>query len=249
MSLKRLHNDRKPIIEIENLEKFFGHKKALDGVNFSINRGDFVTLFGPNGAGKTTLLKTISTIVKPTRGRILFDSKEVTQDSIFLRDMIGLVSHNPLLYDDLTAYENLAFYAKMYGVRNVKEHCEELLHRVGLYHRRDDVVRTFSRGMVQRLAIARAIIHNPPVVLLDEPYTGLDIQAMKILDDLLNELKQSDRTFIMTSHDITKGFEHATRLAILSEGKIVFDKPKEDTNEKEFTEMFWHWVKEKDRVS
>jgi heme exporter protein A len=237
------------LFEIEGLVKRFGHKKALDGVSLKINRGDFLTLFGPNGAGKTTLLKTISTIVKPTSGKIYFENKEVTEDSLFLREQIGLVSHNPLLYEDLTSYENLMFFARMYGVENPREKVENLLSRVGLYHRKDDVVRTFSRGMIQRLAIARALIHDPPILLLDEPYTGLDIQAMKILDDLLNELKDGERTFIMTSHDITKGFEHASRVAILSSGRIVFDKPKAETDEEEFTDLFWKWVREKDLVS
>lgn len=237
------------LIEISDLVKRFGRKKALDGVSIKIYQGDFLTLFGPNGAGKTTLLKTISTIVKPTSGRIYFNSKEVTDDSIFLREQIGLVSHNPLLYDDLTSYENLMFFARMYGVENAQEKVEELLSKVGLYHRKDDVVRTFSRGMIQRLAIARALIHDPPILLLDEPYTGLDIQAMKILDGLLNELKDGKRTFIMTSHDIAKGFEHASRVAILSSGRIVFDKPKDETDEEEFTELFWKWVREKDLVS
>ncbi|MCX7831448.1 MAG: ABC transporter ATP-binding protein [Actinobacteria bacterium] len=237
-----------PVIEVDRLEKSFGHKKALRGVNLKVFEGEFIVLFGPNGAGKTTLLKSISTLIRPTRGRILFKGKEIDDGSISLRETIGLVSHNTLLYEDLTAFENLLFYARMYGVPNPKQKIEELLHMVGLYHRKDDVVRTFSRGMLQRLTIARAILHDPPVLLLDEPYTGLDVQAMKILDDLLYNLKDGLRTFIMTSHDIQKGFEHATRLAILHSGEIVFDKKKEEISVLEFEEEFWKWVKEKEPV-
>lgn len=237
-----------PIIEVDSLEKSFGHKKALRGVNLKVYEGEFVVLFGPNGAGKTTLLKSISTIIRPTKGRILFRGKEVDDGSISLREAIGLVSHNTLLYEDLTAFENLLFYARMYGVPSPRQKIEELLHTIGLYHRKDDLVRTFSRGMLQRLAIARAILHDPPVLLLDEPYTGLDVQAMRILDDLLYSLKDEVRTFIMTSHDIQKGFEHATRLMIIHSGEIVFDKKKEEINVLEFEEEFWKWVKEKEPV-
>jgi heme exporter protein A len=238
-----------PIIEVENLEKVFGHKKALKGVNLKIYEGDFLSLFGPNGAGKTTLLKSIATIIKPTQGKIHFRGMPVGVDSVFLREAIGLVSHNTLLYDDLTAYENLLFYARMYGVPYYRERIKQLLHQVGLYHRKDDVVRTFSRGMLQRLAIARAILHDPPVLLLDEPYTGLDAQAARILDELLVSLKDGHRTFIMTSHDLGKGFEHASRIAILYSGEVVFDKPKSETSLEEFEGEFWKWVGREELVS
>lgn len=237
------------LLEVQNLEKSFGHKKALRRINLKVSKGEFLVLFGPNGAGKTTLLKTISTIIKPTKGQILFRGQVVDDNSIFLREVIGLVSHNTLLYDDLTAYENLVFYARMYGVEDYRKRIEELLHLVGLYHRKDDVVRTFSRGMLQRLSIARAIIHDPQILLLDEPYTGLDAQAIKILDELLENLKDGERTFIMTSHDIFKGFEHATRLAILNSGRIVFDKGKHEVSIDEFEREFWKWVGEEEQAS
>lgn len=230
------------IIEIRDLEKVFGHKKALKGVSLKVYKGDFLSLFGPNGAGKTTLLKSIATILRPTKGKIYFRGEPVEEDSLLLRESIGLVSHNSLLYDDLTAYENLLFYARMYGVSDYRERINHLLHQVGLYHRKDDTVRTFSRGMLQRLAIARAILHDPPVLLLDEPYTGLDAQAARILDELLDSLKDGKRTFIMTSHDLGKGFEHANRLAILYYGEVVFDRPKEETSLEEFEGEFWKWV-------
>jgi len=230
------------IIEIKDLEKVFGHKKALRGVNLKIYEGEFLSLFGPNGAGKTTLLKSIATILRPTRGKIYFRGEPLDDDSLVLRESIGLVSHNSLLYDDLTAYENLLFYARMYGVNDHRERINYLLHQVGLYHRKDDTVRTFSRGMLQRLAIARAILHDPPILLLDEPYTGLDAQAARILDELIENLKDGKRTFIMTSHDLDKGFEHATRLAILFYGEVVFDRRKEETSIEEFEGEFWKWV-------
>lgn len=236
------------ILQINGLTKKFGMKRALNLVDLSVFEGDFITLFGPNGAGKTTFLKTISTIVKPTSGKIFFKGERVTEESIYLREQIGLVSHNSLLYEDLTARENLYFFSRIYGIVDKDKRIDELLKKVGLYHRQHDLVRTFSRGMIQRLSIARAVIHDPPILLLDEPYTGLDIQAIQILDELMEELKSTHRTFIMTSHDINKGFEHANRVAILSEGRLVYHSKKKDIGLNEFTELFWKWVK-KDRVS
>lgn len=233
------------ILRAEGIVKQFGSKRALDGVSFEISKGDFLSLFGPNGAGKTTLLKTIATIVQPTAGHLYFDGESVTDRSIFLRAQIGFVSHNYLLYDDLTARENLVFFGRMYGVVDLDDRIDFLLDRVGLTGRQHDLVRTFSRGMIQRLSIARAILHDPEILLFDEPYTGLDIQATKVLDDLLEELKKGRHTFIMTSHDIDKGFEHATRVAILARGRIVFDAPKDAVDKDAFAETFWQWVDEK----
>lgn len=235
-----------PLLKIDTLVKQFGNKKALDEVCLSIRKNDFLALFGANGAGKTTLLKTISTIMRPTSGHIFFRGHPVTEESIFFRSQIGFVSHNSLLYEDLSARENLVFFGRMYGIDNLNVRIEELLNKVGLYGRQHDLVRTFSRGMIQRLSIARALLHDPPIVLFDEPYTGLDIQAIKVLDDLIVELKeQGERTFIMTSHDIDKGFEHSTRVAILAKGKLVLDVSKDEIDNKKLTEIFWEWVEKK----
>lgn len=246
--LEKKPNTMEPLLQIRGLEKSFGHKKALNGIDLTVRKGEFLALFGPNGAGKTTLLKAISTIIRPTRGEIYFQGNLIDENSIVLRSSIGLVSHNTLLYEDLTAYENLVFYSRMYGVDGWKKRVEQVLHTVGLYHRKDDVVRTFSRGMLQRLSIARAILHEPEILLLDEPYTGLDAQAIKILDELLESLKDGNRTFIMTSHDIHKGFEHATRLSILNSGKIVFDRYKDEVRFEDFEKEFWKWVGQEDRA-
>ncbi|MCB0166513.1 MAG: heme ABC exporter ATP-binding protein CcmA, partial [Anaerolineae bacterium] len=173
------------MIQIQNLVKTFGHRVVLRGIDLTIADGDFVTLLGANGAGKTTLLHIVATLSKPTHGDVRINGYRLADSASELRRFIGLVSHRPLLYEDLTALQNLTFYARMYDLREADERIETVLRQVGLYERRGDPVRTYSRGMQQRLAIARAILHNPPILLLDEPDTGLDQHAADMLGQLL----------------------------------------------------------------
>ena len=149
-----------------------------------------------------------------------------------------------MLYDDLTAYENLRFYARLYGMEASGERIRELLERVGLWHRRHDLVRTFSRGMVQRMAIARALLHNPPILLLDEPDTGLDPQAAEMMTDLLREIGGSERTIIMTTHHLERGLALADRVLILVGGEIVFDQPASDIDYQELRPLYDAYVGE-----
>ncbi len=214
-----------PLIEISNLQKAFGRHRVLRGINLDIEAGSSVVLFGPNGAGKTTLLHILATLSRPSGGRVRVAGVDVTSNPEGIRQYLGLVSHAPLLYDDLSAAENLEFYARLYGIASPEARIRELLERVGLIHRRRDTVRTFSRGMVQRLAIARALLHNPPILLLDEPDTGLDPQAAEMMTGLLAELGGSERTVLMTTHHLERGLELADRVLVLSAGAIVFDTP------------------------
>ncbi len=229
----------KPLIEIRGLVKEFGYKKVLKGINLNLNRGDFLTLFGPNGAGKTTLLKTVATIINPSRGEVVVNGHKLTENAIEVRRRVGFVSHNPLLYEDLTPEENLRFYAMMYRVQNAQEKINSLLKKVGLFHRKYDVVRTFSRGMLQRLAIARTLLHDPEILLLDEPYTGLDPGASFMLDDILSNLKKEGHTFLMTSHDLERGYTLATRVAVLVDGSIVLDKSREEVSLEDLKDYYW----------
>ncbi len=233
-----------PIIIIRNLNKEFGKKKALIKINLTLKEGDFLTIFGPNGAGKTTLIRIISTIISPTSGEIEINNKKLSQDPLEIRQQIGLVSHNPFLYGDLTAYENLLFYGEMFNLKRVKERADQLLKKVGLSHRKFDLVRTFSRGMLQRLSIARALLHNPSILLLDEPYTGLDPLATQIFDEIINSLKKERcHTFIMTSHDLEKGFLFSNRLAILVDGNLVFETDQKKISPENFKKIYWEKVK------
>ena len=215
-----------PALEIEGLTRIFGARKALDGVSFELPVGAFLSIFGPNGAGKTTLLRHLTTLQNPSSGTAKVLGLDVVKDAVALRSRIGLISHNPLLYPDLSAEENLLFFSDMYGVEDPETRVRELLESVELGHRRFDLVRTFSRGMLQRLSIARALLHRPDVLFLDEPYSGLDPHAMDILDQLIAQIR-TKHTFVMVSHDLGKGLELCSHALILARGRIVLFEERE----------------------
>jgi heme exporter protein A len=211
------------MIEVRNLTKTFGLNPVLRGLDLTVARGEFLTLLGPNGSGKSTLLRILGALARPTTGTVTIGGWELPAEASFVRMQLGVVSHMTLLYDMLTAEENLMFYARVYNLPrdSRQERIDSLLRRVGLHRRARDVVQTFSRGMQQRLAIARAILHDPAILLLDEPYTGLDQDAAALLDELLREVAIGGRTVIMTTHDLRRGYALADRIAILNRGKIA----------------------------
>jgi heme exporter protein A len=210
-------------IQVRGLTKAFGHQVALRGVNLDVAEGEFLTLFGPNGAGKTTLMRIVASLTRPTAGTVRVRGQDLGQAATSVRRHIGLISHNPLLYGDLTPDENLRFFARMYDLGDAEARIDAMLEQVGLRARRRDPVRTFSRGMVQRLSIARAILHDPALMLLDEPYTGLDLQAADMLRGVLQELAAGERTVILTTHNLEQGLEMCDRAAILNRGKVAWE--------------------------
>jgi heme exporter protein A len=224
-------------LEVEGLTRIIGARKALDGVTFVLPQGAFLSIFGPNGAGKTTLLRTLTTLQNPSSGTAKVLGLDAVKDAVELRSRIGLISHNPLLYPDLSAEENLLFFSEMYGVDDPEARVRELLDSVELLHRRFDLVRTFSRGMLQRLSIARALLHHPDVLFLDEPYSGLDPHAMDILDELIARVRDR-HTFVMVSHDLAKGLELCSHALILSAGGIVLFEPKETIDVEHFSRTY-----------
>ena len=224
-------------IETKKLTKVFGDRKALDKVSIEVPEGAFLSIFGPNGAGKTTLVRTLATLSRATSGTALVAGFDAKEEPDKVRERIGLISHNPMLYPDLTAMENLMFTAQLYGAVNAEERVRELLRAVELDHRRFDVVRTFSRGMTQRLSIARALMNDPDVVFLDEPYAGLDPHAVEIFDGLIEQLRDG-RTFIMVSHDLQKGFDVCTHALVLARGRVVSYAPKEDIDFEQFRQLY-----------
>jgi len=226
------------MIEIRGLTKSFGSKVALQGINIDIAEGEFLTLVGPNGAGKTTLLRILATLTRPTGGSVRVAGFDLVGQGAEVRRHIGLASHQTLLYDDLSAEENLRFYGRMYEVAELEERITALLQRVGLEHRRHDLVRTFSRGMQQRLAIARALLHDPAILLLDEPYTGLDQQAAEVLREVLVALVGRSRTVLMTTHNLERGLELCHRAAILVNGRIVYQAGQGDLDVASFREVY-----------
>ena len=209
------------IIEVRKLVKRFGLKTVLRGMDFRVHHGEFVALLGPNGAGKTTFLRILASLSRPTLGEVWIAGYRLPTQAAAVRRILGVVSHQPLLYGDLTAEENLFFYGRMYGVESLEERAAEVLEMVGLTARRRDLVRTFSRGMQQRLAIGRAVLHDPEVLLLDEPHTGLDQDACTMLDHVLGEVATRGRTVVMTSHDLARAADLASRFDVLSRGVIV----------------------------
>ena len=208
------------MIEVKKLVKRFGLKSVLRGVDFRVERGEFVALLGPNGAGKTTFLRILSSLSRPSLGEVQVAGYRLPHEAAQVRARLGVVSHMPLLYGDLTAEENLQFFARLYGITNPQARITEVLEMVGLEHRRRDLVRTFSRGMSQRLAIGRAVLHDPDVILFDEPYTGLDQDASSMLDEVLRSVAAQGRTVVMTSHDLARAEDLATRFDILTRGVI-----------------------------
>jgi len=209
------------MITVKKLVKRFGLKTILRGLDFEVQPGEFVALLGPNGAGKTTFLRILASLSRPSLGEVRVAGFRLPHDAAQVRARLGVVSHLPLLYGDLSADENLRFYGRMYNLANLEERMTEVLDMVGLEHRRKDLVRTFSRGMQQRLAIGRAVLHDPDVMLFDEPYTGLDQDASSMLDGVLKTVAAQGRTVVMTSHDLARAEELATRFDVLSRGVIA----------------------------
>lgn len=209
------------MITVKKLVKRFGLKTVLRGVDFEVQPGEFVALLGPNGAGKTTFLRILASLSRPSLGEVSVAGYRLPNEAAAVRARLGVVSHLPLLYGDLSAEENLRFYGRMYGIVDLEARITEVLEMVGLDNRRRDLVRTFSRGMQQRLAIGRAVLHDPDVMLFDEPYTGLDQDASSMLDEVLKTVAAKGRTVVMTSHDLARAEELATRFDILSRGVIT----------------------------
>ncbi len=214
-----------PIIAAEGLIKTFDVLPVLRGLTLHIEHGEFLALLGANGSGKSTLLRMLAGLSQPDSGTIRVGGWLLPREVAQVRAQIGLVSHKLLLYESLTARENLRFFGRLYNLKaaHLNAQIDALLKRVGLARRADDVVRTFSRGMAQRLSIARALLHDPSILLLDEPYTGLDQAAAAMLDALLGEAHAEGRTILMITHEIERAARLPSRVAILARGVLAFD--------------------------
>lgn len=226
------------MIEVHGLVKTFGLKRVLRGLEFQVDEGEFVALLGPNGAGKTTFIRILSSLSRPSMGVVRINGLDLPAQSNQVRQMLGVVAHQSLLYGDLSAEANLRFYARMYRLKDFGNRIAEVLEIVGLRPARRELVRTFSRGMQQRLAIARAILHNPKVLLFDEPFTGLDQDASEMLDGLLTEVAAHGRTVVMTSHDLPRAARLASRVDILSRGKVATSMPRAEVDRQGLAEVY-----------
>ncbi len=234
------------VFEAVNIVKRFGRSTVLSGIDLTLGKGEFLTVFGANGAGKTTFLKIAASLLYPSEGNILLNGKDVRKTGESIRADLGFISHDTFLYQNLTASENLRFFASMYDLENIEELIENNLKAVALNNRADDIVRGYSRGMQQRLTIARAFMHDPSLLLLDEPYTGLDSFASGILNKLLGLFRNSDRTGILTTHNIEQGYDIATSVAVLHKGRIIYYSPTKDVTLEEFKRIYINLMEEND---
>lgn len=227
-----------PAIEASHLGRSFRSVHALRDVTFRVSRGECVAILGPNGAGKSTLLRILSTLIQPTTGSASVAGWDVQRDPDAVRRTIGFAAHQPMLHGDLSAEENLAFYADLFGIDTANDRVRELLTRVELYSRRNDLVRTFSRGMQQRLTLARCLIHSPSVLLLDEPYTGLDQSAAMILNDLIGQLRSQGCTTMLTTHDLTWVSGMLDQVLILNRGRLLCQLPVQGASAQVLSQMY-----------
>jgi heme exporter protein A len=232
------------VIEVRKLVKRFGPKVVLRGLDFYVQPGEFVALLGPNGAGKTTFLRILASLSRPSKGEVTLMGMRLPRQAGAVRQRLGVVSHQPLLYGDLTAEENLRFFGRMYGVGDLNHRIARMLELVGLTPRKGDLVRTFSRGMQQRLAIGRAVLHDPDIMLFDEPHTGLDQDACTMLDDALRDVAARGRTVVMTSHDLARAADLASRFDVISRGVITASVQRAEIDLNNLLDFYRHALSE-----
>lgn len=211
---------------------------AVKNVNLEIRTGDFLTIFGPNGAGKSTLLKMVASLLSPTSGQVVFLPDGAAPD----RAVVGYVSHQTLLYNELTGRENLAFFGRLYSVPDPEGAASDMLLRMGLREAADLPVRGYSRGMKQRLTLGRALLHQPRLVLLDEPYTGLDQHGSRLLTRILLSLREEGRTVLMITHSLAEGLELGSRVIIQHRGKLVYQASRDEVDRAGFENLYFQAV-------
>jgi heme exporter protein A len=231
------------MIEVRGLSKYFGRFSALRDLSLTVRQGDFIALFGRNGAGKSTFLRILAGLSRPSSGAFHIKPAGASKSNS-LRGAIGYLSHLTSLYLDLTAMENLRFYAQLMDIRPDDEFLNRKIGQVGLAGREREPVRNYSRGMQQRLAIARAFLHDPEILLLDEPFTGLDQSGADLLKSFLVDARSKSKTCIMAIHDAQLGYEMANRLVIIERGSAVLDIPKSSLSLAEFQEKYGRIVNE-----
>jgi heme exporter protein A len=224
------------VIEAENLRKTFAWTPVLDGVSCRIGAGEVVGIFGPNGAGKTTFLRLLATLLKPSAGTLRLFERAPHESAV--RRRLGFLGHDSFLYPDLTPIENLTFYGRAYGLSHVEERINTVLEQIGLRDWGNTPVRTFSRGMEQRLALARALLHEPDLLLLDEPYTGLDSRGVTTLQTTLARAKEQGKTIVLTTHDFALGLELCDRALILHRGRLSWQSTGRLPSVQEFVEIY-----------
>ena len=209
-------------IQIRGLSKAFGRTPVLRKLDLDVPWGEVLTILGPNGSGKTTLVKLLATLTRPDEGVVRVAGLDLPRLSLGVRRLIGVVTHDPMLYDELSGYENLRFFGRMFGLDHLDERIASVSERMGVTSRLQQRVGTLSHGMRKRFTIARALLHDPPVLLMDEPESGLDQEALTMLDAIIRVPTGSPRTVLMTTHNLDRGLALGHRLAILAHGRIAY---------------------------
>ena len=209
-----------PTLEATGLSRLFGRQRAVDDVSFALGSGESMALFGPNGAGKTTLLRMLAGLLRPSSGKAVIGGSDVRAETT-VRGRVGLISHQTMLYPALTASENVEFAARLHGVASPANAARAALERMAIADRAGSLVKTLSRGMQQRVSIARAIVHAPAVLLLDEPYTGLDANGAAALSRMLHELRAGGATMVLVTHNVAEGLAVSTRATVMLRGGFV----------------------------
>ncbi len=216
--------DRTRAVQVSGLTKTIDDKRVLADITFDVQRGSYVALLGANGAGKSTLLKILTTLIPPTKGHLALFGETLKGEASGLRARLGLIGHGAMLYRDLSARENLVFFGRLYDLPDAAGRADELMEYVGLTGRARDPVKTFSRGMVQRVSIARALVHDPDLLLADEPFAGLDAPSQRMLEQMLERLHGEGKTIILASHDLAQSLGLAQRALVLRQGRLVVDE-------------------------
>ena len=223
-----------PAIRVVGLQKSFGDYPVLWGLDLTVEWGQLLVIFGANGSGKTTLLKLLSTQYRPDQGEIWVGGMPRSRDPVGIRRIIGVVAHQPMLYEDMTCQENLLFFGRMYGLERLPQRIHDVLRQVQLEGCRHQRVRTLSHGMQKRLAIGRAVLHDPPILLMDEPESGLDQEALENMASVLNLRSGGNRTVVMTTHNVNLGLAWASEVAVLLDGRITYKAERESLDEAHF---------------
>jgi len=231
-------SDSTPLLHLSGITKRFEGIRAVSNVNLKVFPGDFLTIFGPNGAGKTTLLRIIASLTQPTVGHIEFSEKNVNKG----RAQVGYVSHQSFLYNELTGFENLEFYGNLYDFREPRTRASEMLIKMGLEKVGPRLVREYSRGMKQRLTLARALLHAPSLLLLDEPYTGLDQHGSRLLTSILRNVKEEGSTVILITHNLREGLELCSRAVIQHRGELILEASSDELEISHFENVYLQMV-------
>ena len=220
------------------ITKHFGHRRVVNSADLTINPGEVVTIFGPNGAGKTTFLKILSTLIRPTSGKLKIENIDAITDYAKVRHKLGVIVHEPMAYPALTPYENLMFIGKVSGVENLATRCQVLLDEVGLQRFIHEPLHIFSRGMTQRFMIAKALLHNPSILLLDEPFSGLDATAKQFVKKRIAQEQENEKSILITTHNTELGYQVGTRFLFMINGNLEEIAQKEEISEADLLQSY-----------